>query len=159
MVFVPLALICIFWLNPHLQDKYLDEINKAMLEKIKRLKKEGDTSNATVNRVLALVRSILNCACKEWEWLDSAPSIRLLPEPQKSLRWLSQDEAATLLKELPAHLEAMARFTLEPAYGNPTSPACNGHSSTCSAVVPGSTQIRQRVKKPLLFLSDKTPWL
>lgn len=48
----------------------------------------------------------------DWGWLDSVPSVRLLPEPKKRLRWLTYDEAGQLLRELPPHLEAMARFTL-----------------------------------------------
>ncbi len=100
------------WLDDYLSDKYLDEINKVMIDRIKQAKKETGVSNATINRVLALIRSILNRSKNEWEWLDSVPSIRLLQEPNKRLRWLTHDEAAILLQELPPHLEIMARFTL-----------------------------------------------
>ena len=95
-----------------MNDKHLDEINKTLIDRIKQIKKASGTSNATVNRVLALIRSILNCAKNDWEWLNSVPSIKLLPEPQKRLRWLTKNETANLLNELPKHLEAMARFTL-----------------------------------------------
>lgn len=100
------------WLNEHLNDKRLDEINKSLIDGIKQIKQKSGTSNATVNRVLALIRSILNRAKNDWEWLDTVPSVRLLPEPKKRLRWLTHDEAAKLLKELPEHLQNMARFTL-----------------------------------------------
>jgi len=100
------------WLNNHLKLKYLDEINKAMIDRIKQAKQETGVTNATVNRVLAVVRSILNCAKNDWEWVETVPSIRLLPEPKKRLRWLTQNEAARLMLELPTHIEAMARFTL-----------------------------------------------
>ena len=100
------------WLNKYLNDRHLDEINKTMIDRIKQVKKASGASNATVNRVLALIRSILNCAKNDWEWLNSVPSIKLLPEPQKRLRWLTKNETANLLNELPKHLEAMARFTL-----------------------------------------------
>jgi integrase len=100
------------WLDDHLKGKYLDEINKAMIDGIKQVKQRSGVSNATVNRMLAVMRSILNCALNDWEWLESAPSIRLLPEPQRRLRWLTHDDVARLLHELPPHLEAMARFTL-----------------------------------------------
>lgn len=62
--------------------------------------------------MLALVRSILNRAKDDWEWVDSTPTVRLLPETQKRVRWLTNEEAGRLLKELPNHLEAMARFSL-----------------------------------------------
>jgi len=100
------------WLHKHLNDKRLDEINKTMIDGIKQIKQKSGVSNATVNRVLALIRSILNRAKNDWEWLDSVPSVRLLQEPKKRLRWLTHDEAAKLLKELPEHLQNMARFTL-----------------------------------------------
>ena len=100
------------WLHMYLHDKRLDEISKAVIDKIKAEKLKTGVSNATVNRMLALLRSVLNCAKKEWEWLDNVPSIRLLPEPLKRVRWLNPNEVNRLLNELPPHLEAMARFTL-----------------------------------------------
>lgn len=36
----------------------------------------------------------------------------MLPIAKKRIRWITQIEAARLLKELPPHLEAMARFSL-----------------------------------------------
>lgn len=100
------------WLNPHLHDKKLDEINKDLIERITAAKAATGVKNATVNRMLALLRSILNRSVKDWEWLDSAPTVRLLNEPNKRIRWLTHDEAQKLFKELPDHLEVMARFTL-----------------------------------------------
>ncbi len=100
------------WLNGHLNGKHLDEINKAMIDGIKKAKQQTGVTNATVNRVLAVMRSILNRAKNDWEWLEASPSVRLLPEPKRRLRWLTQDEVARLFRELPQHLEAMARFSL-----------------------------------------------
>ena len=100
------------WLNEHLQNIRLDEINKTMIDRIKQAKKQTGVSNSTVNRVLAILRSILTRAQSDWEWLDSVPGIRLLPEPLGRVRWLTHDEATHLLKELPGHLQAMMRFTL-----------------------------------------------
>jgi integrase len=100
------------WLNDHLNGKQLDEINKNVIDGIKQAKQQTGVTNATVNRVLAVMRSILNCAKNDWEWIETSPSVRLLPEPKRRLRWLTQDEVALLFGELPQHLEAMARFTL-----------------------------------------------
>jgi integrase len=69
-------------------------------------------SNGTVNRTLALLRSILNRAKQDWEWLDSTPSVRLLPENSTRVRWLSHEESGRLIHELPEHLKSMMRFTL-----------------------------------------------
>ena len=100
------------WLNTHLNNKHIDEINKSLIDTIKQDKLKTGASNGTVNRVLALIRSMLSCAKDEWEWLDTIPTVKLLPEPKIRLRWLSHDEADRLLKELPEHLKAMAEFTL-----------------------------------------------
>jgi len=100
------------WLNQHLGNRYLDEITKTTLDRIKEAKKETGVSNTTVNRVMAIIRAILNRAKDEWEWLDSVPTVRMLPEPTCRIRWLTPQEAHRLLQELPPHLEAMARFAL-----------------------------------------------
>jgi integrase len=100
------------WLDQHLNHKMLDDINKSVIEQLKKEKLKTGVSNATVNRMLALIRSILKSAKDDWEWIDNIPSIKLLPEPLDRVRWLSQEEAERLLSELPTHLQAMARFTL-----------------------------------------------
>jgi integrase len=90
----------------------LVDISKAVVEKLKQEKMSSDVSNATVNRMLAVLRGILNRAVKEWEWIDKSPHIRLLPEPTRRVRWLTLDEATAVLAELPVHLADMMQFTL-----------------------------------------------
>jgi len=60
-------------------------------------------SNATVDRTLAVVHSTLRRAERVWEWLDRAPTIPLLPEPEQRARWLTREEADRLIAELPEH--------------------------------------------------------
>jgi len=100
------------WLDQHLHNASLDEITKSKVDAIKSAKKAEGVSNGTVNRTLALLRSILNRALQEWEWLDTTPSVRLLPEQSIRIRWLTHEEADRLINELPEHLKAMARFSL-----------------------------------------------
>lgn len=100
------------WLDQHLNGIKLDEINKVMIDNIRQDKKKTGVSNSTVNRVIAILRAIMMRAKNEWEWIDNTPNIRLLPEPNGIIRWLTYDEVAILLKELPEHLNAMVRFTL-----------------------------------------------
>ncbi|WP_262966536.1 tyrosine-type recombinase/integrase [Methylobacter psychrophilus] len=100
------------WLNSHLNNKHIDEINKSLIDIIKQDKLKTGASNATVNRHMGLMKAILRCAKDDWEWLDTIPAVKLLPEPRIRLRWLTQDEANRLLSELPEHLKAMARFSL-----------------------------------------------
>ncbi|MEQ1740522.1 MAG: site-specific integrase, partial [Methyloglobulus sp.] len=100
------------WLDIHLHNSNLDEITKTKIEAIKNAKLIEGVSNGTVNRTLALLRSILNRAKQDWEWLDSTPSVRLLPENSTRVRWLSHEESGRLIHELPEHLKSMMRFTL-----------------------------------------------
>lgn len=99
-------------LNPFLKDKYLQDINRDLLDFIIQQRKAKGVTNATVNRSLALVRSILRRAEREWLWLDKAPIVKLLPGPKQRIRWLTKEEAEKLLAELPMHLADMARFSL-----------------------------------------------
>lgn len=100
------------WLQPHLDHIALDDITKDVVEDIAQKKAATGVSVATVNRVMALIRSVLNRACRNWEWINRVPFIQLRREENKRVRWLTREEADRLLKELPSHLKAMAKFTL-----------------------------------------------
>lgn len=67
---------------------------------------------ATINRCLALVRSILRMAQFDWQWLDSIPKVRLLAGEVERDRWLTKEEAARLLSFCPPHVSALVRFAL-----------------------------------------------
>lgn len=100
------------WLDHHLGGKELDTINRDMIERISQAKLDDGCSNATVNRTLALVRSILRKCVREWQWLDRTPTVRMLKEPTRRIRYLTHPEADRLLAELPQHLRDMAAFSL-----------------------------------------------
>ena len=100
------------WLDGHLRECLLHEIGRDTIDQLIEERLGTGVSNATVNRMLAVVRSILRKAQREWEWLERVPRITLLPEPKRRIRFLTRVEADRLLAELPPHLSAMARFTL-----------------------------------------------
>lgn len=100
------------WLDQYLRGKELSSINRDLIDRLIEARRAEDVSNATVNRFLQVLRAVLRKAEREWEWIDKAPVIRLLPEPKRRVRWLSRDEADRLLAELPEHLSEMARFSL-----------------------------------------------
>lgn len=99
------------WLDQYFGGLYLDSIDKALIDKVKAGKRD-EASASTANRYLALIRAILRMARDDWEWIDKVPHIKLFKEPQIRVRWLTPEEAVRLLKELPQHLNAMARFSL-----------------------------------------------
>ncbi|BCM25491.1 tyrosine-type recombinase/integrase [Methyloradius palustris] len=100
------------WLSTYLANKYLDEIDRSLLDSITAIRQKTGVTNATVNRCMQVVSRVLRRAALDWEWLARASKVRSLPEPQKRIRWLTVDEATKLLNELPPHLEAMVRFSL-----------------------------------------------
>ena len=100
------------WLDTYFRGKELTTINRAMIDRITEAKLAEGCSNATVNRVLALLRAILRKCMNDWEWLDRIPRVRMLREPTRRIRFLTHDEAQRLLAELPEHLADMAAFTL-----------------------------------------------
>ncbi len=101
------------WLDGYLNGVALDAIDRVLLNRIAQHKKAEGVSNATVNRMLEVIRAIMRKAMNDWEWIDRVPRIRMLPEPKRRIRWITREEAERLLAELPEHLRAMATFSLE----------------------------------------------
>lgn len=99
------------WLDQYLGALYLDEISRDVVDSVVDVKRQ-QVKLSTVNRYLSLIRAILRMARDEWEWLHRVPRIRLCVEPKGRVRWLTPEQAAKLLRELPDHLRAMAAFTL-----------------------------------------------
>lgn len=108
----PTDLVHFRWLSPHLDGKYLNDINRSLLDRITSIRKNEGVSNGSVNRCMQVVSRVLRRAALEWEWLDKPVRVRSLPEPKMRIRYLTSEEAARLICELPPHLEAMARFSL-----------------------------------------------
>jgi len=100
------------WLNRFLSGIPLSDISLEVIGSLRTKKIADGASNATVNRMLALLRAILRMAVVEWEWMAAAPHVRLLREPVRRIRFLSPKQAVRLLAELPPHLAAMAAFSL-----------------------------------------------
>ncbi|MEH6625424.1 MAG: tyrosine-type recombinase/integrase [Motiliproteus sp.] len=99
------------WLDQFLRDRYLDEIDRDLIDEVGRIKRD-ESSPSTANRYFSLMRAILRMARDEWDWIDKVPRFRLYREPQKRVRWLKPKEAERLLLELPPHLKVMAVFSL-----------------------------------------------
>jgi len=100
------------WLDPYLKDKLLTDVTRDFVDGITQIRRDEGVSNASVNRLLALLRSMLRKAHYDWEWSDRIPKVRMLPEPKRRIRWLSPDEANSLIGVLPDHLAYAARFSL-----------------------------------------------
>lgn len=101
------------WLDKYLGGLPLAEISRDKIDAIIKARLVDKVANGTVNRTLAVIRAVLRKAALEWEWMNRYPKIRLLPEPRRRVRWLTTEEAARLIAELPMHLAEMMCFTLE----------------------------------------------
>ncbi|HEY6018976.1 MAG TPA: site-specific integrase [Candidatus Paceibacterota bacterium] len=101
------------WLDRFLNGRMLDEINRELLDSIMAARMAENVKNSSVNRVNEVVRAVLRKACNEWEWIDRVPRIRMLPEPNRRVRWITREEADRLLTVLPTHLVPVVKFSLE----------------------------------------------
>ncbi|TFW05785.1 site-specific integrase [Oxalobacteraceae bacterium OM1] len=99
------------WLQQFFRGQYLDDLTRDVIAKVGELKFK-ETSPATANRLLALIRAIMRKAALDWEWIDKPPVVKLYREAKRRVRYLTPEQAATLLRELPEHLADMVRFSL-----------------------------------------------
>jgi integrase len=100
-------------LDPYLRSLKVDAIDMTVLQPFIRDRKLKDgVSNATVNRALEVVRRILNVAHQDWRWLKGVPTIRMLKEPRRRVRFLRREEADRLIEALPNHMKPIVEFAL-----------------------------------------------
>jgi integrase len=99
------------WLTKHLSGFYLSDISSDLIQSLGELKSK-EASKSTANRHLQLLRAILRRAETDWNWLDRAPKVTLYTETKRRIRWITQEQARTLLAELPIHQRALAIIAL-----------------------------------------------
>ncbi len=95
----------------YLKGYRLHEITRDAIDRIKDERASEGVKPATVNRMLQVLRAMLNNAA-EREWIDKVPKVKLLPEPKHRPRYISRDQAERLMAELPEHLATMVRVSL-----------------------------------------------
>ena len=98
------------WLQPHLSGKLLMDIDRDEIDRIRHLKAK-ETSPARADRTMALVNTILRESLNRG-WIRKAPKVSMFRPQPKDFRWLTPKQFERLAKELPPHLEAMARFAV-----------------------------------------------
>ncbi len=114
------------WLNQHLANKYLDEINRDLISDItiarqkpyeipreKGPPRKITPKPCTINRTLEIIRAIMRLARDEWEWIVICPRIPMKKESTKRVSWITRDKAELLLSHLAPHQQNMMRFSLE----------------------------------------------
>lgn len=96
--------------DPYLSGRALFEIDRDALQRLQSALSEG-RAPATVNRLMAVVRSVLGLSAK-WEWLAAVPKVEAQHVEKHDPRWITQEQFETLAGNLPAHLARMARFAV-----------------------------------------------
>ena len=99
-------------LDVYLGNLTLNQIDGDVVWRVIQGELSKGNTQATVNRYLATMRSLLRMARDEWQWLDSVPKIRLLSGEVERDRWLTRVEAERLIAVCPPHLESIVRFAL-----------------------------------------------
>jgi integrase len=99
------------WFNAEIGALKLHKINTALLSELReKLRttsysrtKDGSErpySASTVNRYFVPFIHCLKICCTDWEWLDRVPKFSKLKEPKGRTRYLTQEEANTILNAL-----------------------------------------------------------
>ncbi len=97
--------------DPYLGALNLEQVSADRIGAMLRAYRATGVKAGTSNRLLAIVRAILNAA-NRWGWIDAVPKVRRIEDPAIRVRWLTRNEADRLIAALSPHTAAMARFTL-----------------------------------------------
>jgi len=75
-------------------------------------RKNKPASAGTKNNYVITLRSVLNTACREWEWIDQVPALRTYGEKRDASKMLiaTPAQAKALLEVLPEGLRAAVGF-------------------------------------------------
>lgn len=78
---------------------------------VRQLHQGRPVKASSVNRVLAVLRIVLNrAASSEWKMLDSAPKVPMLPLARSEPTWAKPNQVVELLRHLPEHSADLAIF-------------------------------------------------
>ena len=87
------------WLDAHLRGRLLHTITRDEIQAIGKAK-AAESSRATANRYLALVRAVLRRAAGPWQWIEKAPAVTLYPEAKRRVRWLTKEEVTQAVERV-----------------------------------------------------------
>jgi len=100
------------WWTQFLRGKFLDEITRDLVDEI-LTKHKANVSDRTRDLHVAIIRSILRRAKREWVWIDSVPAFRTYERNKRGrVRWLTEEQVRKLLRELPPHIRPAMLFSL-----------------------------------------------
>lgn len=102
----------ISWFQPRIENLLLSEITRDVIEQLREAKRAEGVKDSSVNRYMALLRSILKRAKDDWEWIDTIPKVPMYATTSAGPRFLSWSQWLSLAIELPPHLQGPAWFAV-----------------------------------------------
>lgn len=96
-------------LDPHLAGIKLKDIDRDLVDEVVA---QLDVSDSTRNRYTSLIRRILNCAYREWQWIDHVPALRIRKEPEPDDTFLRKEHEQRLVNACPKHIKPVVQFAL-----------------------------------------------
>jgi integrase len=100
------------WFTQHLRGKTLDQISRDSIDQLieRRLCRRSDR---TRDLYVALIRAIFRKAMREWEWIETMPAFKTYGRAgDVRVRYLTHEQAETLLANLPEHQRDVVLFAL-----------------------------------------------
>ena len=86
-------------LKEHFQGKELSALNASCVRAYVDSRRAENVSPSTVNRELCVLSAAINYARREWEWdIQNPVPGRKLREPEGRVRWITKNEARTLMQ-------------------------------------------------------------
>ena len=99
------------WWTGHLRGKTLDQIDRSLIDGL--VTKHVHASDRTKDLYVALLRAMFRRAMREWEWIDHVPAFKTYNKGgQVRVRWITEEQAEKLLRELPDHQREVVVFAL-----------------------------------------------
>jgi integrase len=100
------------WFTTHLRGRTLDQISRDSIDQLieRRLSRRSDR---TKDLYVALIRAIFRKAMREWEWIETMPAFKTYARAgEVRVRYLTHEQAETLLARLPEHQRDVVLFAL-----------------------------------------------
>ncbi|EPS6026619.1 tyrosine-type recombinase/integrase [Morganella morganii] len=74
--------------------------------------KPKPATQATKDRYLAFLRSLFRAAVNDWKWIGKSPTIKVRQKKEIRVRWLTKEEATTLIQCMPDVMKSVVMFAL-----------------------------------------------
>lgn len=99
------------WFDQHLRGADVQSITRDVIAEL-RARKAAETSQATADRYMALLRAILVKCVTEWDVLSAAPKVPMYRPRVAEPRFLNRAEFERLAQVMPEHLRLRAWFAV-----------------------------------------------